>query len=627
MRSLILVLFLVLAVAVPPGVGAEKGIYLNFDQVEVKTVAQFLAKELGKNVIFDETLRGKITIITKRPVSRETAWRMFTEALSLIGATVYEEKGYVKILSRRYFREETPRLAERPSPFREPALMIYALSRLNPTRVSPLLKPLLSPTGQVFHLQGTPVLILRDYASNLSRVREFLEALEKEPGLPEVRIFRLRHAPVEDLYRNLSPLLQTLVAERGLTYRLIKDERTNSLIVYGNEAVFSEIERLLRELDVPVESQERRFYVIHLKYSSAEDLAKVLRSLNLERLPLSPPQKGKQHVSFRSGLRIGADKSTNALIVYATPAEFRKVRDLVDRLDVRRKQVLLATTVVEISLSKLLDLGVRWQILGTHGGAAFGGISRTDLYSAISQGKFIVGALSTSGRTVSIGGTDFFFPELFFLFSLLEEDSSFRILSNPRILTLDNRKAVINVGQSVPYTTGITYQTNTLPTVSFEYKDVGLNLTITPHIVGNTVRLEIHQTIQQVTQVYRAQQGTIDFVAPVTSKREISSEVIVDNGQTVILGGLVSRKNQRNTSAVPGLSRVPLLGHLFRRSEDRSERTTLFVFITPYIISSPEELKRITEEHRALSEDLKALLDFRKESGKASFSAPKEGGA
>ena len=520
----------------------------------------------------------------------------------------------MKIVSSRHLREDTPRPSSRPLSDREPRILVYALTRLNPAKVLPVVKPLLSPRALVLQLSGTPVLIFKDYAVNLARVKELLETLEKEPVLPEVRIFRLTHASVEDLYRNLSPLIQTLVAEKGLTFRIVKDERTNALIVYGNQEVFKEIEAILKELDVPVESQERRFYVLRLKYSSAEDLAKVLRSLNLERMKLDH-KKGKRPTVPGTGLRIAADKSSNALIVYATPAEFEKVKDLVARLDVRRKQVLLATTVVEISLSKLRDLGVKWQILGTHGGAAFGGISESDLYSAVAQGKFIVGALSKSGKTVSVGGTEFFFPELLFLFTLSEEDSSFRILSNPRILTLDNRKAVINVGQSVPYTTGITYQTNTLPTVSFEYNDVGLNLTITPHIVGDTVRLEIHQTIQEVTQVYRAQQGTIDFVAPVTSKREISSEVIVDNGQTVILGGLVSRKKQKSLSRVPGFSDVPLVGYLFRRSQSRDERTTLFVFITPYIISSPEELKRITEEHRMLSEDLKTLLEFRKLEG------------
>ena len=591
--------------------GAESGVYLNFDQVEVKTLVQFLAKELGKNVVYDENLKGKITVISKKPVSPETAWRMITEALGLIGATVYKEDGYVKIVSSRHLREETPRLSSRPPSDHEPCILVYALTRLNPARVLTMLKPLLSPRALVLHLPGTPILILKDYALNLARVKKLLETLERRPELPEVRVFRLKYASVEDLYRNLSPMIQTLVAEKGLTFRIVKDERTNALIVYGNREVFKEIGNLLRELDIPVESQGRRFYVLHLKYSSAEELAKVLRSLNLERIRLGH-QKTRRPFFPGAGLHIAADKSSNALIVYATPAEFEKVKDLVARLDVRRKQVLLATTVVEISLSKLRDLGVKWQILGTHGGAAFGGVSESDLYSAVAQGKFIVGALSKSGKTVSIGGTEFFFPELLFLFTLSEEDSSFRILSNPRILTLDNRKALIKVGQSVPYTTGITYQTNTLPTVSFEYKDVGLNLTITPHIVGNTVRLEIHQTIQEVTRVYRAQQGTIDFVAPVTSKREISSEVIVDNGQTVILGGLVSRKNQESFSRVPGFSGIPLFGHLFRRSQTRHERTTLFVFITPYIISSPEELKRITEEHRMLSEDLKTLLEFKR---------------
>ncbi len=606
----ILVVFLI-AFFVSSAFARKEKIYLNFDQVDIKSLVKFISKELGKNVIYDENLRGKITIISQKPMDSSTAWRMIAEALTMAGAVVYEEGSYIKIVSSKYLKEAAPPFGKKPEGVScEPYILIYALTKLNPSKVIRIVRPLLSSKGKVYQLSGTPILIFKDYAENLKKMKKFLDELEKEPLLPEVKIFHLKYASVNEVYSSLSSIIQTLTVEKGLPFKLVKDERSNSLIVYGNKEVFKEVERLLKELDIPVEKSQREFYVIPLKFTSAEELAKVLKSLNLRSVMLTS-KKNKTSSALREGIKIAADKSSNSLIVYATKEEFENLKKLIKQLDVRRKQVLLATTVVEISLSKLRDLGIHWQALGKYGGVTFGGASQTDIYTAVSQGNLVMGIFSERGKNISIGGTNLFFPDLLFLFSLLEENSSFRILSNPKILTLDNRKAEIKVGQSVPYTTGITYNSNSLPTVSFEYKDVGLNLTITPHIAGNTVRLEINQTIQEVTQVYRATQGVIDFVAPVTSKREISSEVMVDSGQTVILGGLVSKKYKKSASQVPGLSSIPLLGHLFKRTNSQEEKTTLFVFITPYIISSPEELKRITEEHKILSEDLLKLMNFK----------------
>ncbi len=590
------------------GFGKTQQIYLNFNQVDIKSLVKFLSKELGKNVIYDENLRGKITIISQKPIDYQTAWRMLTEALNMAGAVVYKEKGYIKIVSKKYLRETAPSFGKNPRGLPcEPYILIYDLTKLNPVKVIRIVRPFLSSQGRVYNLLGTSILIFKDYVENLKKIKEFLDELEKEPLLPEVKVFHIKYAPVDDVYRSLAPIIQTLVMEKGLPFKLVKDERSNCLIVYGDKEVFKEVESLLKEIDIPVEENQRQFHVIPLKYTSAEEIAKVLKSLNIRSITTS---QEKNPSLLREGIKIAADKSSNSLIIYANKEEFEDIKRLIKKLDVRRKQVLLATTVVEISFSKLRDIGVHWQALGKYGGITFGGASQSDIYNAINKGNLVMGVMSTRGRNISIGGTNIFFPDLLFLFSLLEQNTSFRILSNPKILTLDNCKAEIKVGESVPYTTGITYNTNTVPTVSFEYKDVGLSLVITPHIAGNTVRLEINQTIQEVTQVYRATQGMIDFVAPVTSKREISSQVMVDNGQTVILGGLVSKKYKTNSSHVPWLSSIPILGHLFERNNSQEEKTTLFVFITPYIISTPDELKRITEEHKILSQDLLKLINF-----------------
>ncbi len=594
---------------------AEEKIYINLDQVEVKAVANLIAKKLKKNVIIDENVRGKISIISEAPVSPKTAWDMISAALEVIGATVIDEGEYVKIIPQNQIRQTVPLPGESPPssmPEAAPFVLVYNLQKINASKVIRVLRPLLSPQAVILSLPETGIIIVRDKTANLKRIRKLLQLVKAQGAFPHFRLFRLKYASAEEIFPQLAPLIKTLGQQRETPAEVIKDDRTNSLIVFGNETILAEVANLIQDLDVQVEEKGKRFYVIKLRYASAEELAQVLNSLDIGQEKPLPKEKSLGPFETK-GLKIAADKSSNSLIVYATPWQYQSLLGLIKKLDVRKKQILLATTVVEISLSRLRDLGVRWQILGSKGAGAFGGgLSLSDIYSAVASGNLVLGAFSPSGEEVSLGGATVFFPDLLFLFSLLQQESAFNIISNPKILTLDNRKAQINVGQSVPYTTGITLQANTIPTLSFEYKDVGLELTILPHIVGDTVKLEITQKMQDVTDILRAQQGSVDFVAPVTSKREISSEVIVDNGQTIILGGLVSRKVLKNNSKIPGLGDAPLIGGLFRKKSTTQEKTTLFVFITPYIISSPEELKRITEEHQILSEELKTLLQFSK---------------
>jgi len=580
--------------------------YVNFNQVDINDLIKFVAKQLNTNVVYDGSLRGKISIISYEPVSKKTLWKMLGEAVSLLGGVVYKEKGYIKITSERNLRKTTPLAGFKPpSSIAEPYVLIYRLKNLNPTKITRVILPLLSPKGLVNTIPGTSILVIKDFGENLKRIEKILKLIDTQANQELIEVIPLKHAYVGDVAREIRPIVQLLSTQKGTPGIVIEDSRTNSLIIYASPDVINKVKALAKKLDIEVATEERQFYVIPIKYASAQNIVTVIKSLHIR--GIAPHGRIHNQNSFS----ITADKNTNSIVIYATPEEFEKVKSIISKLDVQRKQVLLATTVVEVSWSKLRDLGVNWQILGKYGGASFGGVSNLDIFNAIHQGKFVMGTFSPSGQTVSIGGVNAFFPDLLFLFSLLEEDSSFKIVSNPKILTLDNQKAEIKVGESVPYTTGITYQTNTLPTVSFDYRDVGLDLTITPHICGDSVRLEISQTLQEVTQVYRATQGTVDFVAPVTSKRAITSQIIVKNGQTVILGGLISKKNKAQYSHVPWISSIPLLGWLFKRENVQDQKTTLFVFITPYIISTPQQLKEITQEHEILAEDLKALLNFK----------------
>jgi general secretion pathway protein D len=262
-------------------------------------------------------------------------------------------------------------------------------------------------------------------------------------------------------------------------------------------------------------------------------------------------------IETKEGLRIGFDRGTNSVIIFGTPQEYESLKSFIERIDVRRKQVLIAATVVEMSTRQALELGVRWQILGTQGGSTFGGSSLQDVYNALLSGSFVMGALSKSGTSVAIGSTTLFFPDLVLLFSLLEKGSGFNIVSNPKVLTLDNQEAIIKVGQVVPFASGVKFDINGQPIITYDYKEVGLSLSVTPTISGKDLRLLINLNLQEIIDFLRPQIGTLSYAVPVTSNRQLNSDVVVENGQTIIIGGLVSTRSLENIEGVPGLKDIP----------------------------------------------------------------------
>jgi general secretion pathway protein D len=273
-------------------------------------------------------------------------------------------------------------------------------------------------------------------------------------------------------------------------------------------------------------------------------------------------------------------------------------------VDRRKKQVLITATIVEASAKNILDKGIRWQILGSNGGVALGATSEQGLYEALAKGNFVLGALSNSGVKVNIGGSVVFFPDLVFLYSLLEQGSGFHIISNPKVLTLDNQDASIKVGQDVPFPTGIKYDVNGNPIITYDYKYVGLDLNVVPHVTEKNIRLVLKLKVQEITGYLTNNVGGINYSVPITSTRELNSDVIVQNGQTVIIGGLISQKSLLGTSKVPVLGDAPLVGALFRSTHKENDKTNLFIFITPYVIDSPQDLAKLMVEHKKLAQAL-----------------------
>ncbi len=628
-----------------PNIKTEKGeVILNFQNADIKDLAQFMAEITGKNIIVDTAVRGKITLEFSKPVSVKKAWDIFTSALFMHGFGAVEEKGVVKILPINE-AITVAKMKRKPSEG-ELVVLVYNLKHSDAQTAMNSIRPFLSSFARIsVHVPSNSV-IIADVGENIKKARGILASIDREEIEGEVGVYKLKHLSSRDAVRIITPL-NTIISKRfGSPLVVASSEEANSLVVFGPRGAHKFIEEILNQIDTEeVVSEQRGFYIIPLKFVSAEEISESLQSLlggrraggrtviqprktYQRRTTQKPPAKGGKparaqrtapkpakpskpipFITTREGMKIGFDRGTNSVLLYATRTEYEGVKKLISKLDVRRKQVLIAATIVEASARSLLDIGVKWQVLGKYGGAAFGGASLTDVYSSFLSGNFVMGAFSEAGKSITIGNATLFFPDLLLLFSLLETGTGFNIIANPKVLTLDNQPAIIKVGQVVPYAEGVKFDINGQPIITYDYKEVGLELEVTPRIAGDNLRVTIDLALEEIIEFVKNEIGTTSYTVPVTSNREVNSDVVIENGQTIILGGLVSTKTLRTIEGIPGLSRIPLLGRLFRRDFDQRDKTTLFIFITPYVVSSPEELSRITEEHRKIMDILKKRLE------------------
>ncbi|MFN3813498.1 MAG: type II secretion system secretin GspD [Aquificaceae bacterium] len=611
-------------------------VYLNFQNADISLVVKFMSELTGKNIILDPNVKGTLNISSAKPVSIKEAWDLFVLSLSLQGYGVMEDKNFVKIMPV----QQAISLAEmkKPSYSGELVVYLYKAENTQAVQLQQAIGPFLSPFAKLAVHPQSNTLLVADMAKNVEKLKTILKELDSTERSLRIKVYKLERAKAENIFQSLQPLSLAFMQQLGSQTFITFSKDSNSIIVAANENVQSVLEKVIKTLDEEsVGALERSFYIIPLKFMSAEEIYKSLQSLfkggesalisqPKEKTPYQPEMRGLETplkkeetqkqppptftpISTPEGMKIGFDRGTNSVIIYATPQEYEGVKSLVEKIDIKRKQVLIAASVVEMSTKTALDLGVRWQVLGTHGGGAFGGGSLQDLYNALLSGNFIIGALSSSGRTLTIGGSQLFFPDLVLLFSLLEKGSGFNIISNPKVLTLDNQEAVIKVGQVVPYASGVKFDINGMPVITYDYKEVGLNLGVMPTVSGKDLRLSIDLKLQEIIDYIRPQIGTLSYAIPVTSNRQVNSEVVVENGQAIIIGGLVSTRTLKSVEGIPGLKEIPALGRLFRRDTKTEDKVSLFIFLTPYVIERPEDLSKITQEHQKLAEELKKLME------------------
>ncbi len=523
-------------------------ITLNFNNIEISALIKVMSELTRRNFILDERVTGKVTLMTPTKISPDDAYQIFLSALEIKGFTAVEDGKVIRIVPTAFARQSGLKVV---------------------------------PDGNM-------------------RGEGFV-----------TKIIRMSYIDPQDIVRTLAPL----ISKDG---NLLAYSATNSLIVTDSVHNIRKIESLIRSLDMPAPEGKGKINVYALKHANAEDIAKALSSV-VSRAPGAPPgaprpPMGGPTTILEGAVTITADKSTNSLIIIASPADYETVKDVIQKLDIRRRQVYVEAAIIEMGLARQRDLGFEFRSVSQISGdkvIAAGGTNFGGMEPAIVQGP--AGLASIDGLAVgAVKGTFTFKGVEFFnvgaLLRALQTDGDVNVLSTPNILTTDNEKAEIMVGENIPFVTG---QTQSAATgsgsilTSIDRRDVGISLKITPQISSDdNVRLEIYQEISAVTETPGLNPNV---VGPSTSKRSASTTVVVKDQETVVIGGLIRDNVISNTRKVPLLGDIPILGWLFKFKTTRVEKTNLMIFITPHIIRTESDAADLT---RRKGGDLE---DFRKE--------------
>ena len=582
---------------------------MNFKDVDLQSLVKLMSELTGKSFIVDPALKGRMTIISPSKISVEAAYRVFLSVLEVHGFAAVESGGVVKVIQAVEAKGKgIETIAERMKGAVEDSMVTQLVPLEHGTAVdfAKFLGPLVPKTGLLVPYPETNTLILIDTKSNVNRILDIVEELDVPGSQEQMQVFNLQIANAESLATKMTQLFQPRKGSRLAqeSVKIISDERTNALIVMAPAQTLGDIGEILDMLDRDLVKKRGNIHIYALQHAVAEDVAGVLGELPGKG---GEEQEGKVKAPVISkGVEISADKATNTLVIIAEPDEYQILEDVIKELDVPRTMVYVEALIVEVSASKSLDLGVEWRAgedfdggyqEDGKGGVYLGGSPGAAAVDALGSGVLPSGfAAGVIGRAITLG--DVVFPTFGAFIQAIRSDSDFNILSTPQILTLDNEEATIEVGQNIPFVTRIDQPNEVTERAiqTFEYKDVGVTLKVTPQINDNRfVRLGMEQSVKSVVE-RTALGGTV--LAPTTTFRTAKTVITVKDGETAVIGGLIETRLDRGKTQTPCLGGVPALGWLFKTTTDRDEKTNLLVFLSPHIVESPEEGRRLYEEKR-----------------------------
>ena len=583
----------------------QQFVSIDFNNVDINVFIKFMSELTGTNFVVDQRVKGKVTIISPSKISLTEAYKVFESVLEVHGFTTVKAGEVTKIIpspDARSKNVETRLRQEARDTDDKIVTQLIPLKYASVTEIKRLFTPMVSKSSVILAYAPTNTLIITDVYSNIKRLMRILNAIDITGIGQEISVIPLEYADATKLVNLLSTIFRpTAKPAKGAqqkTLTMVADERTNTIVMLANELDTLRVKQLIAMIDKETPRGKGKIHVYYLANADAEELAKVLQEVPTDQ---SKAQKGKKAPVVSERVKITADKATNSLIIMADKEDFMVLEEVIKKLDIPRSMVYIESLIMEVDMDTSLELGIQWQAFGsvhidnkeTAVGGTFGEqiLSPENAPGLFSPAGLSVGLLSEpveiAGLTVS---------NIAAIVNAVKTDDDFRILSTPQVLTTDNGEARITVGENRPYQTRATTDQSGGTFESFEYRDVGKILKITPHVTEN--RLVRMNLSLEVTNIDRLSTALTSTTLPVTQKRTVDTTVIVKDKQTVVIGGLIEESTSTNQSKIPVLGDLPILGWMFRNTQEEGQKTNLYIFLTPRVIKSATEADSVYQEKK-----------------------------
>ena len=586
---------------------------VNLKDTDIQEFIKFVADVTGSTIVIDPAVKGKVKVLSSKPVSKAELYDLFLSILDVHGYTAVRSGQVIRVIPNKDARSAPVAVDDATTQLvnDEYVTQVVRLENVSAAKLIPVLRPLVPQQAHMAAYAPSNAIIISDIRSNINRILDIIDRMDRS-AVQTTEVVRLKYGVAEDIVA----MLQKLEKSKGDTgdadeeVLLVADKRTNSVVVTADELNGQRIKELIRYLDTPLE-QSGNVRVVYLEYANAAEVAEVLTRVmqNITRLD----NEGQKARGSNSTSTIEADEGTNSLIITADADEMAALEAVIARLDIRRAQVLVEAIIVEMEITEGQELGLQWLFANDSGlfGSNVSTSSAQQARNAAIAGAILpddpasndIGVRDLAGALSQVPGTTFGWGvvddnlSMAVILNALESQGNANILSTPSLLTLDNEEAYITVGQQVPFVTGSYTNTGVgtgavqNPFQTIQRQNVGITLTVTPQInEGDSVVLDITQEVSSISQQLLVASDVI------TNERKIETKVLAKDGDIVVLGGLVKDDVQDSQQGVPLLQDIPLLGRLFRNDVVSVTKSNLLVFIRPTIVRDDADLAGATAE-------------------------------
>ncbi|MEC7911271.1 MAG: type II secretion system secretin GspD [Pseudomonadota bacterium] len=570
---------------------------INLRDADIRAFASDMARISNKTIVLDPRVKGTVTVVSNQDLSSGEAYAVFLSVLRVNGYSAIENNGVVKVVPESSGRQDYSTNRDNiDSLFTE----VIRLKQANARTLAPLIKPLINKQGHIAAYEPTNSLIIADYIGNVTRIKKLIYDLDKDPA-DTFELISLENTSANEIARILGTTFGR--SDQGKNFGAMAIERSNSVLLRGQSGVIEQAKNVIARLDSATGSNSN-LKVIYLKYAQAEDIKQILDevALTLEK------EINSSDSSLKKSTTISFHNDTNALVISAQPDIMKSLEGVIAQLDIRRAQVLVEALIVEISDNLAQELGVQFLFTGDGENAPVinqrFGTPSPDLVATVGSEVIEDSSISSTMRTragtsllgmegLSAGVARYRSDGNSFatILSMIGKDADSNVLSTPSIMTMDNEQSSIVVGQEIPITTGETLSsTNNNPFRSIQRQEVGIKLQVRPQInEGNAVKMHINQEVSSIF-------GPLGDMSTdlITNKRQIETTVLVEDGDTIVLGGLIDDDVQESVKKVPLLGDIPLLGRIFQSSSTSRTKRNLMVFLKPTIVRDAEDVRNIS---------------------------------